>query len=252
MIQIDAQWAGLIGDGLVHIPYMHWLCTEKNTSARIVGLNTNVQKLLGPTYAFEYVETLDPNEPIIRVNLPECLGHGIHGSHMTQSFFRQYGGPEPAVPIDLDLKDESCGLPPGVVIAPFSRSDCNHNKLWEHERWLEVVRALRAHTSHPFYVIGAAPDDDASAYAAEGIEPVFNRPLAQVVNLMRQAPLVMSIEGGMSHLAHYSGIGTHVLLYPGCTPICWATNPRAKIVTAPMPSSVQVKDMVAGARQVIG
>ena len=253
MIQINAPTAALIGDGLVHVPYLAWLCEKHKSRARIAGMNTAVADALGPSYPFEF-GPLRPG-PLILVNLLDCLHQGFNGCHMAQSFFAQYGDPAPSLPITLDLKDEPCFLPPGLVIAPFSRTNsADNNKFWPHDRWLEVIQTLRgAGMADRVYVIGNSQHDDPSPYRGHGIDLFFDHPLSRVLNLLRQAPLFMSVEGGMSHLAHFGGVYRHVLLYPAkLTPLCWAQNPRGYMVKAdPKPINVPVAEVVNAARQVL-
>ena len=251
MLQIDASTGGLIGDALCHVPYMDFLCRKHNSKALVFGLNPLVAAMLAPSYRFEF-GPLRSDQPIIRLSINDAFGY-VNQCHMAQAFFKQHNAPLPPMPMTLDLMAELCGLPPGLVVAPYSRSNSpDNNKFWPHERWLEVISALRKERLvDRVYVVGASGPDNPAPYLAAGVEPVFDRPLAQVLHLMRQAPLFMSVEGGLSHLAHYGGVRRHVMLYPGCLPQTWARNPYAVLVTAKMPINVQVCDMAAGARQVL-
>ena len=102
------------------------------------------------------------------------------------------------------------------------------------------------------YACGRTVEDDASAYKAAGIEPVFNRPLAQVLDLIRQAPLLLSIDTGIAHLAHYGGVDRHVLLYPGVFSNLWVPNPRAINVQGGAPISVGTGMIIAAAHNKLG
>lgn len=252
MLQIDANHAGLIGDALCHVPYLEFLTRKHNQPALISGLNPLVTALLGPSYRFEF-GPLRSDQPVIRLGMSDAFGQCVHQCHMIQAFFKQHNDPLPPLPVTLDLKEEPCGLPPGLVVAPYSRSNSpDNNKFWPHDRWIEVISTLRNEgLADRVYVVGASGPDDPSPYLAAGIVQVFDRPLAQVLHLMRQAPLFMSVEGGLSHLAHYGAVRRHVMLYPGCLPHAWARNPQAVLVTAKMPIHVNVIDILAGARQVL-
>lgn len=252
MIQIDAGSAVLIGDALCHVPYMAWLCKKHDTRARIHGYNKYVADLLSKTYPFDFTDGLDNSIPQFRLSIHEAFPLFHDQCHMAQAFFKQNNEPPPPLPIQLDFQEEPCGLPAGLVVAPFSRSDLNNNKLWPHERWIEVIQKLRCEGAiDRAYVVGVSGRDDHALYAGAGIDPIFDRPLSQVLHLLRQAPVFLSIDNGISHIAHFGGVRRHVLLYPGCLPKCWVENPHAIQVTADCPINVQTDSILAGARQLL-
>lgn len=251
MIEIDARSGELIGDALCHVPYMDWLAKQHGTKANVIGLSRKVADVLGPSYDFTFNDVSEPGTPVFRMSILDAFGYS-NQCHAAQAFFRQHHIQEPALPLSLDLREVSAGLLPGVVISPFSRSDTAGNKLWPHSRWLEVVHELRYDgLIDRVYVLGDSRYDDPTPYMRNGIEPVFDFSLAQVLNLMRQAPLVMTIDNGMSHLAHFGGIERHVLLYPGCLPRCWVQNPRAQIVTASTPIDVDPREIIRAAQRAL-
>lgn len=253
MIEIDARSGELIGDALCHVPYMDWLTRQHGTYANVIGLNRKVASLLAPSYPFIFDGPSEGGTPIFRMSIQDAFGYS-NQCHAAQAFFRQYHIPEPELPLTLDLREAPSGLSPGVVISPYSRSNSpDDNKRWLPSRWVETIQTLRGEgLIDQVYVLGDSRYDDPSPYIRNGIEPIFDFSLAQVLHLMRQAPLVMTIDNGMSHLAHFGGIDRHVLLYPGCLPQCWVRNPRATLVTASMPIHVQSADMVRAARQALG
>jgi ADP-heptose:LPS heptosyltransferase len=85
-----------------------------------------------------------------------------------------------------------------------------------------------------------------------GIQPVFDRPLSQVLDLMRQAPLVMTLDSGIGHLAHFGGVSRHVMIYANCLPGKFAEAPRALHVRGPMPAAISADQVLEAARQVLG
>lgn len=253
MIQIQTTHAYLIGDCLSTVPFMAYLCGKHQTEAVVSGeFNSLVAAILGPSYHFRFDE--DPSvyqfEAVYSLSVA-ALFDLCSQVHMCQSFFKTENLPVPELPLELDLLAKPCDLPPGLVISPYSRSNMpDNNKLWPHERWLEVVQTLRnMGIADRVYVVGASGYDDPTLYIAAGVEPVFDRPLAMVLDLIRQAPMFLSIDNGISHLAHYGGVGRHVLLYPGCLPECWVRNPRAAIVRAPMPIDIQPAAIINAALQ---
>ena len=253
-INIKAQHSFLIGDALSQVPWMKFLCDEYNAQAVVTGnFNGPVARLLSQSYPFMFAETaIGKFDATFEVNVAALFGYSGK-CHMSQCFFHGANKPLPELPIQLDLRTQPCGLPSGVVISPFSRSDQNQNKLWPHERWISVVQSLRAGgLIDRVYIVGSYIHDDPAPYIEAGMELVFDRQLAEVLDLMRRAPLVLTIDNGMSHLAHYGGISTHVLLYPGCLPACWVNNPRAVTVCEGNPINVQPYHILQAARIVLG
>jgi len=255
MIKIYADHCSLIGDALSGVQWMKYLCDEHRTDALVVGgFNHLVADLLEPSYPFIYAAEDLPGDyaAIYHVNVAELLRYSGQ-VHMCQSFFKAAGKPLPELPLTLDLRCEPSGLKPGVVVAPYSRSDFNHNKFWPHDRWISVIRALRdGGQIDRVYVVGASGVDDPCPYVAEDVEPVFDRPLSQVLSLMRSSPLVMTIDTGISHLAHYGGVENHVLLSPGSAPECLVPNPCGSTVRVNRPIEAQPSDMLQAARMVLG
>lgn len=232
---------------------MQYLCERHGSEALVIGeFNKLVAAALGSSYRFIFAEDFDGAcEATYQVSVADLFGRSDK-SHISQCFFQDAGLPAPALPITLDLRCEPCGLAPGVVISPYSRSDLNCNKLWPHDRWLSVIRALRdGGQVDRIYVVGAGGVDDPSPYVAEGVEPVFDKPLSYVLSLLRSSPLVMTVDNGIGHLVHYGGVANHVLLYPGCLSRTWVHNPRAIEVHAPMPIDIHPHQMIQAARTVL-
>jgi hypothetical protein len=174
--------------------------------------------------------------------------------HANQVPFLQYDLPAPALPIVLPHATAPCGLERGIVIAPFSHAaDKAHQalKVWDHARWVAVVEALRAlgHAG-PIYVLGVGADDPAPCVAA-GIHPVFDRPLTEVLDLLKRSPLVMTIDNGISHVAQLGGVSRHVLLYPDTMRPGWAEAPLALIAPGATPGHIRPAAVVDWALRVL-
>lgn len=228
------------------------MCEVHQTEATVTGgFNKAVQQLLGSSYQFIFRdEPRGSFDASYSMNMTGLMARHCYQVHMVQSFFREMNKPLPDLPILLDLKREPCGVPPGVVISPYSRSDGGGNKFWPHDRWIESVNTIWQGVRPKIYVIGAAECDDFSLYAQHGIEPYFDRPLAQVVDLILQSPLFLSVDNGISHIAHFCGMNRHVLLYPGCFGRCWVDNPLAVKVHARQPIDIEPKHIVEAAWRV--
>jgi hypothetical protein len=247
----------LLGDSLAQVPFLQTLAVERGEHIRVTG-----------TY-HEHVIPLLENLPLVfdRGGSPDGAEFSLHAQnaldtciqsgftlHMAQCYFRLFGRTVPVLPIHLPLKSEPCGLPPGIVVSPFSVSDSGNNKLWPHDRWVRVVQTLRRlGLADRVYILGAGAGDCASAahYAVAGIETVFNRSLPKILDLLRSAPLVMTLDNGLGHLAHFGGVQRHVMIYPGCLAPKFAEAPRANIVRGHMPANVSVDQVLEAARQVL-
>jgi hypothetical protein len=218
----------LLGDCLAQVPFMCAVAKARADRVRLTGrFNQSIIPLLG-----DMPIDFDPhgNDAGAEFKLPVWPAYMSSlrtKLHMAQCYFHDLDWPVPDLPIDLPFKTEPCGLPPGLVVSPFSGSDLGTNtKLWPHDRWVQVVQALRKlGLVHHAYVIGRSSTDSIAPYAVAGIQPVFDRPLTQVLDLMRRAPLVLTIDTGTGHLAHFGGVSRHVMVYADCLPAKFAEAP---------------------------
>jgi hypothetical protein len=247
----------LLGDSLAQVPFLQTLAAERGERVRITGTyNEHVIPLL-ENLPIDFDRRGSPDGAEFSLHAQNALDTCIQSGftlHMAQCYFRLAGRPVPTLPIYLPLKSEPCGLPPGIVLSPFSVSELGNNKFWPHDRWVHVVQTLRRlGLADRVYVLGAGDGDAASThhYAVAGIEPIFNRRLPQVLDLMRNAPLVMTLDNGIGHIAHFGSIQQHVMIYPGCLAPKFAEAPRATIVRGPRPADVSADQVLEAARQVL-
>jgi ADP-heptose:LPS heptosyltransferase len=244
----------LLGDCLAQLPFMCAVAEARGDRVRLTGeFNRHIAPLLEPLpIAFEPGGRRDSAEFVLEV-WPAYQASLRTKLHMVQSYFHICDWPIPAMPIDLPFKTEPCSLPPGIVLSPFSGSDLGTNtKLRPHDRWVQVIRTLRRlRLAEHVYLLGTNKADSAAPYAVAGIEPVFDRPLTQVLDLMRQAPLVLTIDTGTGHLAHLGGVKRHVMIYADCQPPLWAEAPRATIVRGAKPANISVDQVLEAAHRVL-
>lgn len=242
---------GLIGDTLAMVPFL--LHFQK--PVHVSGLfNRHVIPLLG-----DVPLTFDPDGSGAGADFTigaqrlrdYCQATGWR--HMAQGYFHQFGLPVPFLPITLPLVSSPCDFPPGIILSPFSVSDIGGNKVWMHERWVYVIQTLRRlGLADRVYVVGSwARGDSTSPYAVAGIRPMLDRPLTEVLDLLRKAPLVLSIDNGISHLAHFGGVTRHVMVYPDCLSPRWAEAPMASHVRGSIPASISVDQVLESAKQVL-
>jgi ADP-heptose:LPS heptosyltransferase len=153
------------------------------------------------------------------------------------------------------LNPEHCNLPPGLVIAPFAASGAsaaaNHITAWPVDRWNIVVDfLLSSGYAETAYVIGS-PNDDPTPFLRLGVTQVIGYPLGQVLDLMRRAPLCVTLDTGISHLAHLGAIDNHVLICPEVDQPPPATNPRGKILRG-RPSDITADQVIAACIEKMG
>ncbi len=101
----------------------------------------------------------------------------------------------------------------------------------------------------PVYVVGDQ-GDQWEAIIGTRIVPLTDLPLTQVLSTLRSAKVFLSIDNGMSHLAHFGGVHKHVLLYPAITAPNAVVNPRAKVLIG-RPEDIAVSHVVAAARELL-
>lgn len=256
MIHIDAEYQGLIGDALCAVPYMKYLCDRHGTQAIVTDFNKPVQALL-TDYPFIFADSApDFAEARYRMDLHAAWKMNFDADwpyHMGQFYFAYYGCPVPPIPINLPMHSEPSGLPPGLVLTPYSRTNSeDNNKLWPHERWVEVLRHLRnLGLVDRIYIVGAS-GDCADPYQNEpGVQVIFDRPLPQILTLLRDSPLVLGLDNGISHLTHLAGVHRHVMIYADCLPPRFAENPRGVHVRGPRPVDIGVSQVLAAAMDVL-
>lgn len=246
MIHIDVKHGFRIGDALSHVPYVNALCAEHSTGAFVTGFNHAASRLISPssglvfcapTEAVSHVETMDTQ-----------VAFGLNNQfHMAQAFFHLGRKAIPELPIVFPMQECKLFIESGIVVAPFSRSDINHNKVWSDDKWIETVLIIQRKTGiRRAYVLGAGLDNKGS-YLKANITALFNRSLRQVLYVLRRASLVLTIDNGISHLCHYGNVARHVLLYPGCLPACWVDNPNAIKVRGACPADVTTGQMIDAA-----
>ncbi len=175
----------------------------------------------------------------------------LQNQHMAVGLCRAIGLPAPSSPIFLDLVEAPLNLPPGLVISPFSGSSNGWYKVWPMDRWLRLVAIVKAYyPAMPVYLL-AGIGDTTEAFSAVGCLPLINHALPQVLHLIRRAHLFVSIDNGISHLAHFGRCTRHILLYPALLAPNLVTNPAAQCFRG-RPEDIDVGTIAAAALDVLG
>jgi hypothetical protein len=250
--------SGRIGDSLAMLPFMLKTVRDRGPmeSAQVHGLNPAVADLIAPVAPFFFNQEIPEGAEVEEfvLNVQEAYWNYSPTIHMAQSYFQRYNCPVPELPIAIDFPTRGVQnyRPDIAVIAPYSWTDWNGNKLWPHDRWISVVERLRAQNIiQGAYVVGSSSVDDYQVYANWAITPFFDRSLADVLNLIQSCGLFLSVDNGISHLAHYASVSHHVLLYPGCLKPTWVCNPHGIMVRRDAPAAVTVDDIMAAVQQVL-
>lgn len=275
--------APLVGDSLAQVPFMRAVGHERSGRALVTGdFNRGVIPLLkGSAFSFDLEASGEGADFILAPNAAyQEYVRSNHELHMAQCYFRMFGRAVPGLPVSIDMATETCDLAPGLVMSPFSHSDAGtRTKVWPHARWIQVAQSLlNEGTVEHAYVLGTSKDRtvntpaDAGAsprqtierhrkaqqeaveiggYEAAGIRPVFDQPLPYVLDLIRKAALVLTLDNGISNLAHFGGVKRHVLLYADWLPRRFTESHWATHVRGRLPIDVSVPQMLAAARQVM-
>jgi tetratricopeptide (TPR) repeat protein len=239
-----------IGDTLTTLPFIMALSTRTHRTVHVrgqfdqavKGLVTNLPiSFLNPNHEAETEEFV--------INIKRSREYAkLNKIDLMQAHFAVAGLPVPELPISLPLNPEHCDLPPGLVIAPFAAAGAsaaaNHIETWLVDRWNIVVDfLLSSGYAETAYVIGS-PNDDPTPFLRPAVAPVIGYPLGQVLDLMRRAPLCVTLDPGISHLAHLGAIDHHVLICPEVDQPTLPRNPRGKILRG-RPSDLTADQVIA-------
>jgi hypothetical protein len=256
--------AGLIGDTLATIPYILERCRQHGTQAYVgKGFNPAVRDLVEGIHPLIFQDAPEDVEATYSLDLSAmwhlCEQHGWMWN-MAQGYFVYNDLHPPKLPCTFAMNElllppnDMLPTEPGIMIAPYSRTNnpADNNKLWPHDRWVDVVwRLRRAGADLPVYILGSSQHDDPSPYSGEGFIKMFDCSLPFVLGMLRRAKLVMTIDNGIGHLCHFGGVRNHVMQYPACLPPKFAESPFAEHVRGPMPIAITAHEMAVPALMVL-
>lgn len=214
-----------IGDTLCCMPF---LLALKDRVGERVALMGNYSRLVEPLFdGSSIVFREDAENPDLLVNVREAFDcANINHLHMAAAHFRLHKLPPPPSPMTLPFVEGQAKSRPDIAIAPFTASDEAFTKLWPMERWVALIEGLRlSHGIGEVAVLGG-PQDDMSVFEKSGCILLRDLPLPDAYATMRQAKLFLSVDSGLSHIAHFGGIGSHLLIYPNHVSRYLASNPR--------------------------
>ncbi|MDE1905108.1 MAG: hypothetical protein KGH75_01475 [Rhodospirillales bacterium] len=106
-----------------------------------------------------------------------------------------------------------------IVISPFSStkdlSKCG--KSWEYSKWIDLMNSFPKEYTKT--VVGALDEDYSWVPYKGDIQIVAGKSVAHIASLLKTSKLFISIDAGISHLAHLIRQKNHVLLYPHVGPV---------------------------------
>lgn len=244
MRYVDCSDLNLIGDGLCATPYLLHLADRYNGLSITNGYCSDIRPLIDfRSLNIHFDQTAPESTPVKKMDLSAVFHwcninpKGI-GLHMCQGYFSISDEcfsindePIPTLPITLPFHITPVSFTNRtIVISPFSRTDHQNNKAWLDERWIEVGNRLLAQNLAAKIVVVGTYNDPWGAFETSGFELMVGQPLMNVLEAMRNARLVMSVDNGISHLCHFGGIGHHLLLAPQCLAPKFVYNPRGRNV----------------------
>jgi hypothetical protein len=246
----------MIGDSLSACPM---LFEQSKIEPITIGPNFNQWVFSGLDFPVVFDNNLNQQDCVYKLdaslamNFSACQGWQWH---MAQSYFAMNGLKPIQLPCSFPIKFEMCNLTPGIVIAPYSGSDFQGNKFWPLDNWKELVQnfdepvyLLGSNQNYPNAATNGGKSDTLNWIEGTNITPVFDKPMAYVADLLIKCKMLVSIDTGISHLAHMLGIKHHALLYPGCLDIRWVNNPHARHVQG-WPSTISPNEMLQLCKQI--
>ena len=254
-IPVDGGQLNLIGDSLCALPWLRY-CVEKEQAQGVIFTGGGFCKAVRPLIANWGWVFRDESAQELGYETTDVPLHQVFqwcnqvnlNLHMAQGYFAIAGYPIPPLPISLPFREDDRDPFEGhIICSPFSRSDHQNNKLWPHARWVEVLNAVKGRRG--VAIIGSSADDW-SDYIDTDFEILTDYPLPIILGALRRTPLFLSVDNGMSHLAHFGGVSRHGMIYPACLSESFVRNPLGVYVRG-NPLDVTVDQVVALAEQIL-
>ncbi len=230
--------SGLLGDSVCAFPAIQTKAAEEKDGIALWMENKAVQELLPANPKIKLL-TERPEKPDYVMEAGPVFNRFVYTHHMRQGYFSclNLTIPTEVPPIEYQKKEKIAGIDFDILISPFSRSDHNHNKKWYDDRWYAVVRRL---TEEGYRVLVVGGQEDANTDTAQvflqavhdtqgedetQVKGVYGSKLGALMDLIERAKLCITLDNGISHLVSAAKT-PHLLLYPGCLPYPWVSNPN--------------------------
>lgn len=245
-----------IGDAISAVPYMLHR-QQLSGEVALVGPSFNewVWDGLAVEGRLERASHAPPGAEIIEVHPKLAWNHcNANGWpwRMAEGHFYQ-AGHVPAKPFEVPFRPSSPTVKSHIVIAPFSVTDENGNKIWPLEYWLEFIRAIglgTAENGDHIIVVGSDHDNMMPFYDA-GASSWAGLSLPRVASLLRNTDCLVSIDTGIAHLGVMLNMRNHVVIYPRTVPNNFAETPFGVNVYGATPRHISVDSVLRAVARVI-
>ena len=240
MLILNTAWR--LGDALCSIPAITAVSMQAE-NVHLLSRNGDVAALMHASDRIKHIDSIKdfrsiegklPGKAVKCVNPWDAMAYGHRqGIHMIQSYFHLLGLEVPIyVPRpELDLASSSQPQQFDVLISPYSGSDNVNNKCWPYEKWQVLIDELIADRLS-VGVLGTSRDPK----LFQNVSYVFDQSIPIVAATLSASRYgLISIDNGLSHIAHIIGIN-HLLLYPKVLAPSWVANPNSnciRIIEAP-------------------
>ncbi len=257
--------SGLIGDSICAFPAIQAKAAIEPEGIALWMDNKDVQGLLPENPKIKLL-TERPETPDYVMEAGPVFSKFVYTHHMRQGYFSCVDLPVPHEVPSIKLRKSSDVFLHDfdILISPFSRSDHNHNKKWYDDRWYEVTCQL---TQLGYRILVVGSDDDQMTATARIFHTTPRNPadpgetlvyglygmkLGTLINMIERAKLCITLDNGISHLVSATGVD-HLLLYPGCLPFCWVSNPNNNAHHIhKTPIDLAVADVMSAATELLG
>ena len=200
-----------IGDSICSLPLMKHLADSNEFITYGPNLNKWIASNLPSNFVYDPFLTEKDSDYIIgsQKAWDTVVNCGHENMHMIEGYFLSQGI---RVPIDYSLSfpRENIDTNIDIIISPYA-SAVGGNKIWQFEKWLELIDSLPSHFTKA--VIGADTDDFSWVSGRKDVKIISGKSLPYIASLLDKCKLFVSIDTGTAHLAHVLGLKNHVLLY---------------------------------------
>lgn len=246
-----------IGDSLLSVP---WALNIAKLCGRPVHLDGAFSSAVFPLFTQLPLICEPPQNFKPQLNFSAVIQEVFdyawkNNCHMLESYFYLSGMADqlPVLPIALPLTREASDIKGGAVISPFSGSDSeeHHKKTWWADRWIEVIKyILNTGIAPAVYVLGSK-SDNMEPYLLDGVSEIRNSSLPKVLDILDHCRIFLSVDNGISHLAHFGATKCCVQILPQVLPSNMVVNPRA-VSIRDHPKNISVASVISAIDKCLG
>jgi len=200
-----------IGDSICALPLMKHLADTNDLITYGPNLNKWVSSDLPSNFIYDPFLTEKDSDYIVGSQKAwDLVVHCGHDNmHMIEGYFLSQGI-KTHLNYSFSFPRENIDTNIDIIISPYA-SAVEGNKIWQFEKWLELIDSLPSHFTKA--VIGADTDDFSWLSGRNDVKVISGKSVPYITSLLDNCKLFISIDTGTAHLAHVLGIKNHVLLY---------------------------------------